>query len=102
MYAFCSLTDRLTGKLFKEYMIIIQMNIRNKKNQTSILNSDQENHVSVFLHTERQTYIRKYGWMGIFNYRVASLIKKTCSYMIFGILTDNTVRHQVIGEASVK
>ena len=44
-YAFCSPTDRLTDKIFLEQMRINKPNNQKKKNQTSILNSNRENHM---------------------------------------------------------
>ena len=45
MFAFCSLTDRLTGKSFVEYILIYERNVY-RKNQTSILIIGRENRVT--------------------------------------------------------
>ncbi len=44
MYAFCSLTDRLTDKKFIEQMLIYKRNLH-RKNQTFILHRGRENQV---------------------------------------------------------
>ena len=43
--AFCSLTNRLTGKIFTEYMLMYERNLHRKK-WNSILINDGENRVS--------------------------------------------------------
>ncbi len=41
IYAFCSLTDELTEKLFLEYMLINKMNLLNKKKPISYIAAEK-------------------------------------------------------------
>ena len=49
IFAFCSLTDRSTGKIFIEQMLIYERNVQRKK-QPFISIWGRENRISIFLH----------------------------------------------------